>query len=374
MRVVSISCVFLLLTPTLSLGPCESGLAHDLEGPRACQGWCSPSKRRSHCAWCKCQECSFCGGASEVAQRSTSPGLEDSAQSQRGGNRSPLFRVDTGSGGVNKRQQDFVELDDLLGASFPGVPRLPDLNSLTPHEIAMELGEYVRTLRAHSEAAGSSSALAEFVAAFLTGEPMPLLAGAVFAGFTKIPAAKPAAAAPSAPPPAPPSPHTPPPPPPPPPHPAYEGKRECQLRVKPAELCANALDFVLSAGGTRGLCSSLRRTKLSFVQGHELRCDAAPFGGFSGIDLWAEDGGSAGQLVAVTDAGWWTELPADPLSATCGAGDCHDVTVAMHQIIDQRGEPLWGAGDAEGVAVLPGGGGSLVSLQDPPRIFQYAKV
>ena len=102
----------------------------------------------------------------EVAQRSRLPGLEDSAQSERGDNGSPLFRVSTGPDAVYKRHQAFIELDAVLGASFPGVPRLPALDLLAPRVIATKLGEYLRTLQAHSEAAGGSPALAELVAAF----------------------------------------------------------------------------------------------------------------------------------------------------------------------------------------------------------------
>jgi len=48
------------------LAACSSTIEHDAVFEE-CAGWCSASEKESHCPWCKCRSCEFCGGGSDPA-------------------------------------------------------------------------------------------------------------------------------------------------------------------------------------------------------------------------------------------------------------------------------------------------------------------
>ena len=85
---------------------------------------------------------------------------------------------------------------------------------------------------------------------------------------------------------------------------------------------------------------------MSFVRGLELTCDAGSFGGFSGIEVVAQNS-TQPMLVAITDEGWYTRLPANPISCD----GCPPFTLVMKPIVGSDGQPPHGGeGDAEGVS------------------------
>lgn len=65
---------------------CQSGIKGDF-GYKTCAAFCNEDKKTNHCQWCKCKECTFCGGSASPHSLST----------KDGGNRSKL-KVADGTG------------------------------------------------------------------------------------------------------------------------------------------------------------------------------------------------------------------------------------------------------------------------------------